>query len=115
MVIQPGKEALAWNGVRVVPYQVFRKNTPGLHPWLVDMETKTLRAEACWQVAQALKAQGFSPDVIVAHPGWGEPLFLKQVWPEAKLVLYAEMFYQATGADKARSGRKQIRVAVSCA
>lgn len=32
MVIQPGKEALAWNGVRVVPYQVSRKNTPRLHP-----------------------------------------------------------------------------------
>ncbi|NDH84599.1 MAG: hypothetical protein EBY65_06960, partial [Acidimicrobiia bacterium] len=29
-----------------------------------------------------LRQQGFSPDVIVAHPGWGESLFLKEVWPK---------------------------------
>lgn len=99
MAIRPLKDVQMWNGVRVVPYQVSGSNTAGLHPWLVDMETKTLRAEACWQAARALQQQGFSPALIVAHPAWGEPLFLKQVWPAARLVLYAEMFYQASGAD----------------
>ena len=37
--------------------------------------------------------------MIVAHPGWGESLFLKEVWPEAKLKLYCEFFYHARGAD----------------
>jgi glycosyltransferase involved in cell wall biosynthesis len=39
------------------------------------------------------------PDVIVGHPGWGEPLFAKQVWPGTRLGLYAEFFYQTQGAD----------------
>jgi len=88
-----------WQGVRVLPYRVARGNTPGLHPWLVDFETKTLRGEACVRAAQKLKQQGFEPRVIVAHPGWGESLFLKQLWPRACLGLYAEFYYQGEGAD----------------
>ncbi|MEX1166857.1 MAG: glycosyl transferase family 1, partial [Hydrogenophaga sp.] len=88
-----------WRGVQVVSYSVAGRNTRGLHPWLQDMETKTLRAEACWRAMRALQAQGFEPDVVIGHPGWGEPLFVKQVWPETKLGLYAEFFYRADGAD----------------
>lgn len=91
--------ARTWNGVHVLSYQPKRGNTPGLHPWLLDMESKTLRAEACWHAMRSLKAQGFEPDLVLAHPGWGEPLFTKRVWPKTKLALYAEFFYQAHGAD----------------
>ena len=42
---------------------------------------------------------GYVPDVIVGHSGWGETLFLKEVWPEAKLIVYAEFYYRGTGAD----------------
>jgi glycosyltransferase involved in cell wall biosynthesis len=37
--------------------------------------------------------------VIVAHPGWGESLFLQQVWPAARLGIYCEYFYRAEGGD----------------
>jgi hypothetical protein len=36
---------------------------------------------------------------IIAHPGWGESLFLKDVWPTAKLGIYCEFYYHAEGAD----------------
>ena len=49
--------------------------------------------------AVRLKQAGFKPDVIGAHIGWGEALFLKDVFPEAKLLLYCEFFYQPRGAD----------------
>ena len=91
--------ARTWQGVRVLSYRPQGSNTPGLHPWLLDIESKTLRADACWQAMRALKAQGFEPDVVLAHPGWGEPLFTKRVWPGTKLALYAELFYRAEGAD----------------
>lgn len=42
---------------------------------------------------------GYVPDVIVGHSGWGETLFLKEVWPEAKLIVYAEFYYRGRGAD----------------
>ncbi len=43
--------------------------------------------------------QGYTPDVIFAHSGWGESLFLKEVWPKAKLIVYAEFYYRGDGAD----------------
>ena len=88
-----------WQGVRMVLYLPGRASTPQIHPWVADFETKTIRGEAAYRAACQLKAQGFEPDVIVAHPGWGESLFLKDVWPQARLAIYCEFFYHAHGAD----------------
>jgi glycosyltransferase involved in cell wall biosynthesis len=88
-----------WEGVRVVRYGAQRGTTPGVHPWVADLETKTIRGEACLRAALALKARGFAPDVVIAHPGWGEGLFLKEAWPDARLGIYCEFHYQPQGAD----------------
>lgn len=88
-----------WRGVDVHSYHPRGGSTSGVHPWVVDIETKTIRGEACWRKARQLEDAGFSPDVIYAHPGWGESLFLKQLWPAARLVLYGEFFYAPEGAD----------------
>lgn len=53
-------------------------------------------ARACMQLSQR---RNFVPDVIFGHSGWGETLFLKEVWPEAKLLIYAEFYYKGRGAD----------------
>ena len=92
-------EAKEWQGVKLVPYTATRGTTPNVHPWVSDFETKTIRGEACFRAALQLKAQGFTPDVIVAHHGWGESLFLKDVWPDARLGIYCEFFYHPHGAD----------------
>ena len=92
-------EAHDRQGVQVVPYAAARGTTPNVHPWVSDFETKTIRGEACFRAALQLKAQGFTPDLIIAHPGWGESLFLKDVWPAAKLGIYCEFFYRSQGAD----------------
>lgn len=85
--------------IRAVTYKASRGTTPNVHPWVSDFETKTIRGEAAFRAALKLKSEGYVPDVIVAHPGWGESLFLKDVWPQAKLGIYCEFFYHATGAD----------------
>ncbi len=64
-----------------------------------DFETKVIRGLACAQAMAQLKDAGFVPDVVVAHPGWGEALFCKDVWPGVRLVMFAEFFYCADGAD----------------
>ena len=48
---------------------------------------------------QLRRDKGYVPDVIFGHSGWGETLFLKEVWPEAKLIVYAEFYYKGRGAD----------------
>ena len=46
-----------------------------------------------------MKRDGFVPDVILAHPGWGEALFARDVFPDARLILQAEHFYDPASAD----------------
>ncbi|MFT7057552.1 MAG: glycosyltransferase involved in cell wall biosynthesis [Pseudorhodobacter sp.] len=41
----------------------------------------------------------YVPDVIFGHSGWGEMLFLKEIWPEAKVLIYAEFYYRGVGRD----------------
>lgn len=104
-LVQLGHEvkALAINNnppnIDVIRYPVKRKNTAGIHPWMIDMESKLIRAEAALYAAFKLRDVGFNPDVIIAHPGWGESLFLKDVWPDAKLGLYGEFYYQHKAND----------------
>lgn len=93
------KEAMKWNGVELLPYTISRKRSKNLHPWIVDFESKLLRAESCYLAARKLKQQGFMPDIIVAHPGWGEPMFLRDLWPEARIGLYCELYYNPANSD----------------
>ena len=63
----------------------------------VDM---TNRAHRVARAARALRDRhGFVPDVIMGHGGWGETLFLKEIWPGARLIVYAELYYSPTGLD----------------
>ena len=88
-----------WQGVRVHPYLVGRGTSANTHAWVADFESKVIRAQACFDAALRLKADGFTPQVIIAHPGWGESMFLKDVWPQAKLGIYCEFYYHPYGAD----------------
>ncbi|MCZ0963201.1 glycosyltransferase [Paracoccus benzoatiresistens] len=42
---------------------------------------------------------GFTPDLIIGHTGWGETLFLQEIWAKAKLLVYAELLYRTRGHD----------------
>ena len=57
------------------------------------------RGQRVARACAALDAQGYRPDVIFAHGGWGEPLFLRDVWPGARILTYAEFLYRSTGLD----------------
>ena len=89
--------AANWQGVRQVAYQAARGSSKEVHAWVTDFESKAIRGEAAFRAALKLKTEGYVPDVIVAHPGWGESLFLKDVWPSARLGIYCEFYYG--GAD----------------
>ncbi|MDB5867469.1 MAG: glycosyl transferase family 1 [Betaproteobacteria bacterium] len=87
------------SGVGVVGYDCELPNPPGAHAFAQPFEHAVTRGHAVARACRALRAWGFEPDVIYAHPGWGEALFLRDVFPQARITLYCEFFYRATGAD----------------
>ena len=46
-----------WQNIRLLRYALSRGSTPGIHPWLIDLETKTIRAEAAFRAAWNLHTQ----------------------------------------------------------
>jgi glycosyltransferase involved in cell wall biosynthesis len=63
------------------------------------MENAVLEGQAVYRMGQALKSQGFVPDVVYGHSGWGNTLFIKDVFPQTELLNYFEWFYHAHGSD----------------
>ncbi|MBZ8117698.1 glycosyltransferase [Roseovarius sp. LXJ103] len=88
------KKQSMWHGVRVLPYALPERAAQKVHPWLVDLDTKVTRAEACYRAAARMKAEGYTPDLILAHPGWGEPMFLRDLWPGARMAIYCELYHK---------------------
>ena len=98
-VVALGIQGRAVPGVRLIRYAPKALARPSELEAARDFETKILRGTACAQAMQSLKQNGFTPDTVIAHPGWGEALFCKDVWPSARLLIFAEFFYSAEGAD----------------
>lgn len=80
-------------------YRLARNVRAAQHPYLRQMEAATLHGQAVARSLLQLRRQGFMPDVILAHPGWGETLYAKDVYPNARLIHLCEWYYQADGAD----------------
>ncbi|QYK41885.1 MAG: glycosyltransferase [Paracoccaceae bacterium] len=51
------------------------------------------------RAALSLREKGYVPDVVFGHSGWGETLFLKEIWPAARHLVYAEYYYRGIGQD----------------
>ena len=96
-VTQKGKPSLP--GIRKVEYAPHRKVTQKIHPYLASPEAAVLNGQAVARVGFEMRNQGFMPDVMIGNPGWGETLYLKDVWPEAPLISMCEFFYRGRGSD----------------
>ncbi|WP_287882684.1 glycosyltransferase [Paracoccus sp. (in: a-proteobacteria)] len=89
---------------RPSPVRVVRYKTPpelNLSPMLG--RTYSEMAERGWLAARGCRAlrdrHDYTPDLIFGHSGWGETLFLREIWPDAKLLVYAELMYRTRGHD----------------
>jgi glycosyltransferase involved in cell wall biosynthesis len=52
-----------------------------------------------YRAARALADEGWYPDVVYAHAGTGVGMFLRDVFPDAKLVCLFEWYYRSEGSD----------------
>lgn len=80
-------------------YKITGSSSNSINEWAIEFETKMIRADAASKKANEMRDNGFSPDLIMLHPGWGEGFFLKELWPEAKIISYAEFYYKTSNCD----------------
>lgn len=86
-------------GVKNIVYKPQREVTPQMHHYLRKTEADVLNAQSVARAALGLKRSGFVPDIMLGHNGWGEILYLKDVFPQTPLLGYFEFFYRFSGAD----------------
>lgn len=93
------RSARALPGVEVKRYSYMPGRSAAIHAFARRFEQECRRAEQVMYAANALKAEGFDPSLVYVHPGWGESLPIRSVFPRAKICVYAEFYYQRRGTD----------------
>ena len=93
-----------WQGtppdwLRMVHYRPHREIGKQQHPYLAFVESAVLNGQALARTGWKMKEAGYSPDLVVAHSGWGPGLYVRDIWPDAKYVGYFEWYYHSEGRD----------------
>lgn len=67
---------------------------PALPEALEDstVELQLRRAACVANRCRLLREDGLKPDAVVFHSGWGEGLYLRDIWPDAVLLCYPELY-----------------------
>jgi glycosyltransferase involved in cell wall biosynthesis len=91
--------ASSFHGVRPIKYALHGADLAETHPFARRFDMECHRAEQVLYGLSNLVTSGFRPDVIFAHPGWGETLPLRTIFPEARFLLYCEYCYGAQEGD----------------
>ncbi len=85
-------------GVNKVLYGLHREPKQETHHYLRFTEESVLHGQGALRSALQLRKNGFIPDVIVGH-SWGPVSFMKEVFPESKIIAHMEWFYNADNSD----------------
>jgi hypothetical protein len=83
--------------VRTIRYAFEEKRAGTPDPLAASYASRVARGEAAAAAMAEMGQQGFVPDLVIEHPGWGETLLVKHVSPATKLIVHAE--YYAEGED----------------
>ncbi len=96
-ITQSGKPNLP--GITKVEYKPARAPGKETHFYIRHLESAVLNGQGVVRAATSLKKGGFVPDVVCAHPSWGEALYIKDVFPDSPLLSFCEFYYRSAGAD----------------
>ena len=95
-ITQPRAVQIA--GVRKLEYQPAAP--PGnAQAYIRELEVGVANGLEVGRICEWLSRDGFVPDIVIGHNGWGEILYVKDVWPRTPLLGYFEFFYRASGSD----------------
>jgi glycosyltransferase involved in cell wall biosynthesis len=86
-------------GLRVETYSKATPSGAALSGFLSSSEESVGNGLAVASKLAELNRSGFVPDIAIAHLGWGESLYFKDIYPNTPLVGYCEFYYHARGVD----------------
>src|ERR1700730_10018182 len=58
-------------GIRILEYSPRTPSMPG-HSYLQDVEMGVMNGRAVARLCEGLKREGFTPDLVIGHTGWGD-------------------------------------------
>ena len=88
-------------GVTRITYAMPKLDAPPpTHRYLATATRGVMQGQQVWRVCHALREkEQFIPDIVITHPGWGDALFIKDIFPTARVLSFFEFYYHVTGAD----------------
>ena len=114
VVFITNRKNIEMHNVKKIYYDMKRGSTKGIHRYVSTFENAVIYGQSVAQKAIQLDRQGWVPDVICVHPGWGEGLFLKDIFPHTPMYHFCEFFYQAFGADTFFDPNKDVSIDSVC-
>ena len=86
-------------GIRKIYYEPSPESHPDTHPFVKSVESAVRQGQSAYRAAAQLKREGFQPNLVMGHSGWGSTMFMRDLFPQAAFIGYFEWFYRAHGAD----------------
>ncbi len=86
-------------GVAIMRMKPPREPEEKVHRLAFPTERMALNGQGFARAAIAARENGYQPDIVMAHAGWGSGTFCKAVWPDVKYAPYAEWYYRYPYVD----------------
>jgi glycosyltransferase involved in cell wall biosynthesis len=96
-ITQPNENAMS--GVTKVTYPRDERGPVNCHAYSLEIDRSIYAGATVAEVCRKLRDASFTPDLVVGHSGWGETLFIKDVYPKVPLLANFEFYYHAEGVD----------------
>ncbi len=94
-------------GILIEQYEFEKSNKKGVHRYLHNTHDAIRESRLVCICANKLTTRGFVPDIVVGHTAWGGLLFIKDMFPEARIIAYCEL-YSRPEFDHATSPKATI-------
>ncbi len=100
--------------VKKITYDLARTPSADGHRYAKSLDEQILYGQAVVRILIQLKNRKIYPDIIFAHSGWGEALYVKEVFPDAKLVVFSEYYYTTRESDTASFNNGEVPIDDAC-
>jgi len=96
-ITQPNANEIS--GVQKVTYPKDERARVNCHAYAVEFDRAIYHASQVADLCRGLQSKGFRPDIVIGHSGWGETMFVKDIFPDVPVLANFEFYYHYRGVD----------------